>query len=176
MAQTTISYRAVQTLGITSAAAASGGILAVSYLAIPSLLLAPSTLLVHQWRRIYERGVATAPPLAAMSSLSFAYLAYQSQASPLSTDDSRAQLYALAALATLCIVPYTLVFMRSVNAKLLAKAGQTSIANLKEDIDEGAVLEGESVKELVDWWAVLNFGRGIFPMVGAVLGLFASLE
>ena len=66
--------------------------------------------------------------------------------------------------------------MRSVNAKLLAKAGQTSIANLKEDIDEGAVLEGESVKELVDWWAVLNFGRGIFPMVGAVLGLFASLE
>lgn len=44
-----------------------------------------------------------------------------------------------------------------------------------EKATEVGLAKGESTKELVDRWGILNLGRGLFPLVGAVLGLWATL-
>ena len=48
--------------------------------------------------------------------------------------------------------------------------------DVSEKATEVGLAKGESAKELIDWWATLNVGRGLFPLVGAVLGLWATLN
>ena len=85
-------------------------------------------------------------------------------------------MYALSALFTLGIVPYTMIGMLPTNKKLQKKVEEMKGLDIGEKATEVGLAKGESAKELVDWWAVLNFGRGTFPLVGAVLGLWATLQ
>lgn len=147
----------------------------ISYGTIPSLLLAPTPLLVRQWRTMYLRGWSVAPPIAVVSSASYGYLAMKLYNAPLSVNHPRGELYALAALLTGSVMPYTLFVMKDVNAKLMAKAEETERLDAKDEVTEIKTPKGESAKELVDWWAVLNLGRAVFPLLGAVLGAWASL-
>ena len=108
--------------------------------------------------------------MAALSSLSFAVLAYSSHVLPTRSSYPIRGLYTSAALSTLSMVPFTLSMMRSVNDKLMAKAADA------EKGSEDIFAEGESSKELIDWWATLNFMRGLFPLTGTVLGIWATLN
>lgn len=153
---------------------AIGGMSFISYGTVPSLLLAPTPLLVRQWRTTFLLGKSVAPPIAIASSASYAYLAMMLYNAPLSVNHPRGELYALAALLTVSIVPYTLFVMKDVNAKLMARAEEASL-DVKNEVTEIGMPKGESAKELLDWWAVLNLGRGVFPLLGAVLGAWASL-
>lgn len=147
----------------------------ISYGTVPALLLAPTPLLVRQWRTMYLRGKSIAPPISVVSLASSGYLAMKLYNAPLSVHHPRGELYALAALMTVSIVPYTLLVMSDVNAKLMAKAEEMESLDAKDEVTEIGMPKGESAKELVDWWAVLNLGRGVFPLLGAVLGAWASL-
>ena len=110
-----------------------------------------------------------------MSLATYGYLAVKLYNAPLSVNHPRGELYALAALMTVSVVPYTLLVMKSVNAKLLAKAEEMESLDAKDEVTEVGLPKGESAKELVDWWGVLNLGRGVFSLLGAVLGAWASL-
>ena len=110
-----------------------------------------------------------------MSSLSFSYLAYQLYNVPVTLNHPAGELYALASIATLSIVPFTLLVMNNVNGKLNAAAEESKGLKITEQLSEVKVARGESTKELVDWWATLNFVRGFFPLTGAALGFWATL-
>ena len=126
----------------------SGGVLTISYVSIPSLLLAPGSLGVQQWRKMYDRGKAAAPPLAMLSSAAFGYLAYRLSKT---LNQTKGELYGLAAFSTLSIIPYTLLLMRDVNGKLMSKSDDPNAMGL--DAIVANVTNGdESAKELIDWW------------------------
>lgn len=64
-----------QTLGPTTSALLAGLIGAMSYVSIPALAPLPSTLAAQVWKRTYDIGIATAPPLAVGCCVCFGFLA-----------------------------------------------------------------------------------------------------
>lgn len=150
-----------------------GGILAFSYGFVPAVSQAPNTLLVREWQTAYTRGTAASPALAIISTLSYIYLSY----SLLFTAYHQvAQLYALSALATCSIVPYTLICMKSVNGKLKNKVQDSMELDRSEEMNESKARKGEHSDELLGWWSILNAGRGMLPFIGACLGIYASVS
>lgn len=84
-------------------------------------------------------------------------------------------MYGLSALATFGLWPYTIFGMMSTNRKLFKKHDEMKRLDVGEKAAEVGLAKGESVKELVDRWGMLNLGRAVFPLVGAVVGLWATL-
>ncbi|KAL9581958.1 MAG: hypothetical protein Q9212_003577 [Teloschistes hypoglaucus] len=173
------SLRLAQALGIMTSAFLSdevltffaGGVLAVSYGFVPSMVQAHNTMLVRQWRTTYNRGVAAAPALTIVSTLSYVYLSYNLA---FTLNQHKAEVYALAALVTGSIVPYTLMFMMKTNGKLYQKARDSKSLERVEEFDESKCKEGDNARELLAHWSRLNFTRGLFPLTGACLGFYAS--
>ncbi|KAL8850502.1 MAG: hypothetical protein Q9221_004550 [Calogaya cf. arnoldii] len=165
------SLRLAQAVGIMTSAFLSGGVLAVSYGFVPSMSQAPNTLLVREWKTTYGRGVAASPALAIVSSLSFAWLSYSLS---FTLNHHRAEIYALAAIATGSIVPFTIICMKSVNGKLNRKLQDSKHLSRMEEMNESQDKKGEKSQELLDWWAIMNFARGLMPLAGASLGIYAS--
>ena len=185
------SIQVAQTLGITSSAfiagmiststtsgspmltTSAGGILSTSANCVPPLLLAPNPLVIQQWRKLFELGKARIPPLAAASALSFSYVSYQWYGT---LNQPKAEHYGLSAFLTILIVPYTLIFMKKVNNKLLRKAEESKGLSLDDKIVEAGLPKGESSKELLDLWATHNFIRGFFPLAGSILALWTTIS
>ncbi|CAL8584441.1 hypothetical protein XPA_010041 [Xanthoria parietina] len=165
------SLRLAQAVGIMASAFLSGGVLAVSYGFVPSMSQAPNTLLVREWKTTYGRGVAAAPPLAIVSTLSFAWLSYSLS---FTLNHHKAEIYALAALATGSIVPFTIFFMSTVNGKLYRKVQNSKHLSRIEEMDESKDKKGEKSRDLLYWWATMNATRGLLPFAGASLGMYAS--
>lgn len=178
-----VGFRVAQAVGITGAAWVSGecnkewfshllfvadpgpgNIAALSMNTMPALLAAcreynvPVDLLVRQWSKIYEAGKTQNPPIAAVASAAFLYLAYSGR---------RPRLYATAAVLTLGIVPYTLVAMGSTNAALLA------VAHAPERVSDSAAAADHA--PLVRRWVLLNAIRSLLPLAGSLVGIAAVL-
>lgn len=87
----------------------------------------------------------------------------------------RSEIFALAALFTVGVVPYSFFFMgleERLSEELRVKGKG------KEREKEKAVgnnLEKESVRQLVDRWGMINLGRTGLGIVGAGLGAWAAL-
>ncbi|KAI9877952.1 MAG: hypothetical protein M1830_002359 [Pleopsidium flavum] len=134
----------------------------LSLVTIPVLLQTstPTSLLLQQWKSIYLRGHIQGPAIATLTGLTYAYVAYaKSQQGKDGTG------YGIAGLATVAIVPYTLTIMGSVNRRLMeaAAAGpRTAVGS-------------EEVKVLVARWSRLNAVRGLFPLLGGIVGLWSVL-
>lgn len=90
----TTGIRIAQVVGLTSAAYLAGkaqldahfrsfvdhnpgAIGSISWQSVPALLDAPAPLLAKQWKKIFDQGKVVAPPMAAISSAIFGYLAYR---------------------------------------------------------------------------------------------------
>lgn len=116
-----------------------------------------------------------APPIAATTSLAFGYLSYTFYDTPVQGSPPKAQLYASAAVSVVLIIPFTIIFMRDVNNKLKAKAAESQSSDVKDAVTQVGIPKGESVKELLDTWALFNAVRGMFPLSAAVLGMWATL-
>ncbi|KAI9718067.1 MAG: hypothetical protein M1812_004325 [Candelaria pacifica] len=180
MADTPISFHIAQAIGITASAFLSGATIALSFYTVPSLLLAPTPLLLRQWRAIYNRGKVTGPPIGMLSGLSYAYLAYQtyynSPTSLLSTSASGGSniggLYVIATLLAFSNGPFTLAFMAGTNSKLLQQCEEMEGLDVGEEVEVKS--KRESARQLMDWWAKLNLLRGFGPLVAALLGVWAS--
>lgn len=69
-------------------------------------------------------------------------------------------MYAVAAVATVAILPYTLTVMATTNGELLGSV----------------VPKGERVTVLLERWARMNYGRACLTLVGTVFGLAATLR
>ncbi|MCJ1411515.1 hypothetical protein MMC19_005605 [Ptychographa xylographoides] len=164
----------VQAVGLTASAALAGSVLAGSFLAMPSILLAPNALAAKQWRKLYLRGAATAPPFTIAVTLSFAYLAYVFNDTRLRAGGPKCQYYVGAALATLSIIPYTLVLMKETNSKLILKAAEADKVDVKDDIAHAGVAKNDDTRELMNNWISFNTFRCIFPLTACALGTVAA--
>ncbi|KUI57085.1 Noranthrone monooxygenase [Cytospora mali] len=138
----------------------SGGQAMMSILAIPGLLSATSPvssqLLAQQWAGIYNRGKVLGPQTAVISLLGYGYLMYD-RSSRLNSGWGD---YLCAMGLTIGIVPFTLIIMDPTNQALLRVAeGSSSLGY-------------EAVRELLVRWKGLNLIRSLFPIAGALLGLY----
>ncbi|KAH6667369.1 hypothetical protein B0J14DRAFT_704472 [Halenospora varia] len=163
-----------QVVGSSGALWLSGNIASVSMFTVPAIRLAhskdglSSVVLAKLWEDIYEAGKATNPPVAAAVTSSFAYLAWSSRGGA-HLPKNCSQLYGLAALLTIGIVPYTLMFMLGTNNKLSAKAKRQSGAVSVPAYDD-------AFAKLIDRWSTLNLCRSLLPLFGGVVGLVATFQ
>lgn len=129
--------------------------------------------MVRQWRTVFNQGKKVAPLFSLISTSSFGFLSYKLVKT---LNQTKGEVYALAALTTVSIVPYTLVAMGSTNKSLLSKAAEADAQ--QTDTEDGISKEEseneESAKELVARWRLLNFVRGVLPLVGTSLGIYAT--
>jgi hypothetical protein len=72
---------------------------------------------------------------------------------------------AAAGVTTIAMIPYTWIFMRSINNKLwTAVRGEKETVNMPE------------AKAMLNTWSRLNMVRAFFPLTGGVMGLFSALK
>ena len=111
---------------------------------------------------MYNIGVVLGPGTGLISSLSSFYLAY-------ALSEPK---YAAAGGLALGIVPYTLLVMRTTNSALFAKEKKLKEIRQGEKVSE---VEEREVRDLVSFWGQANLVRGIFPLAGALVGLWTVL-
>lgn len=136
----------------------------------PSLPTAAAAHASSVWESLYVRGKNANPPIALLSAASFAYAAYYIP-NPLSLQSvhNTRGLLTIASVLTVSIVPYTFLAMWSTNGALHAKA-----AAVRERSKKGAeVLLDDGTKELLELWNLLNFGRGVLPLLATGFGIYA---
>lgn len=121
---------------------------------------------------MFDRGKILNPAIGVVSMVSYGYLSYSLYGT---LNHPKAEMYGLSVLAVFAIFPYTVFGMMSTNQKLFKKHDEMKGLDVGEKAMEVGLAKGESAKELVDRWGILNVGRGVFPLVGAVLGLWATL-
>jgi hypothetical protein len=97
----------------------------------------------------------------------------------------KSNLYILAAVLVLSIVPFTVVFMMPTNQRLLARAAQADdeAVTLAEKGRETTVTTGApakaeddaEVRGLLAKWSRMNVARACLPLAAAAVGFFATL-
>ena len=131
----------------------------------------------------------------ASSALAFTYLAYAQRGR---ADKFSTRLYLAAAAVSLVIVPYTFGVMMPTNRRLQSRAkrdikagyesaqaaegkegppyvSEEEIVKSEEEIVKREK-EDEEIPGLMIKWAWLNAIRGVFPLVGAAIGVTAALH
>lgn len=151
----------------------AGSIISISLFNVPTLLLAPNPVMARQWQASFNRGKIINPAIAILSSLTYGFLSYKLYGT---LNHYKAEFYALSAALVLGIWPWTLLVMWPTNEKLFKKYEEMKNLSVQEKATEVGLVNGESTKELVDRWGMLNIGRGLLPLVGAVLGTWATLS
>ncbi|KZV71139.1 hypothetical protein PENSPDRAFT_752003 [Peniophora sp. CONT] len=167
--------RAAAAVGMMTSAMLSGAILSSSAFGVPALLTtsgatdAPLSLL-RAFERFYNRGKAAVPPFATLSAASFTYAALRASSVPFVTNRTfaaahRSFLFGAAAALTIGILPYTLLVMIP-GIKTLVKGAEDKLEAKKLGSDRaiGGVVA----------WNAQNWVRGALPLVGCVLGTWAS--
>ncbi|KAL0565520.1 hypothetical protein V5O48_016505 [Marasmius crinis-equi] len=144
------------------------GIAGSTLLSAPALLTPSSfyssTQAAIQWKDLYTRGARTMPPLAVCASSAYFYLAYKLH----KYSRGLTQMYATAGILTLGIVPYTLLVMVKTNDELSSKA-------VDAPTEKSEVAKGSEVNELVERWSAMNLVRGLIPLTGSIVAIYATL-
>lgn len=91
--------------------------------------------------------------------------------------------YLIAGALAIGIMPYTVVFILPTNRRLWEMVEEAGVGKKRdgegkgEEIEERRVGKGEqSVHQLVDRWAVLNFGRVAMMFGSGVVGVWTMLN
>lgn len=89
----------------------------------------------------------------------------------------RSEIFALAALVTVGILPYSFFLMGGPEKTFVEEVRVKGKGKEKENEERAAGnnSENESVKQLVDRWGMINLGRTGLGIVGAGLGAWATL-
>ncbi|RMZ07445.1 hypothetical protein D0862_04275 [Hortaea werneckii] len=127
---TTPSTTLIQTLSISTALIASGGIASLSLFDIPTLQSQPASRSLPQIRWLFSRGSHLFPPASFISSAGFTYLAYISSPPTLASraldeairvvlGNAKVRGYLLAAALTFGIAPFTAQVMVPTNFALI---------------------------------------------------------
>ncbi|KAF2462828.1 uncharacterized protein BDR25DRAFT_122299 [Lindgomyces ingoldianus] len=156
---------ALQTFSILAAAIAAGTNLSSSIVTLPALLHSAPSTLATQWQILYDYGITPVVSLSMSSAVGFATLAYRTTlTSTGAVTNARRNLYIAAAVATFGLAPYTKIVMNRTNEELMKRAKMSSS-------------EGKSdTHDLVRQWGRLVLGRGTLLLIGAGLGLWASVN
>ncbi|GIK06077.1 hypothetical protein Aspvir_010195 [Aspergillus viridinutans] len=143
----------------------AGAMMSLSLIAVPALLDSTheAPQLFYQWTRIYHYGHWVLPSMAVVTSILYGYAAAQQRRRQKKTWIS----FALAAVMTVSILPFTWLFMVPTNDELfrLQTISQT----------EPAVMGIDAAKALVVRWRDMHSLRSLFPLIGSILGTVASV-
>jgi hypothetical protein len=150
----------------------------------PLIAHAPPKLLAKQWLQAYQFAPLFVAPLILLSASSNAFLAYISSKASSST----ASLYAVAALASASIIPYTALYMEpGVNG-----AGKWKVQELLRD--KGYRLKGEGLgtdtasdaakrwaekvdmKTIAQTWVTTNSWRYVITGIATVISATATVR
>ena len=136
-----------------------------------------SSHLARQWKSLYDWGKKAGPRNGVMSAVSFAYAAYTMRQGNTRNKETRCGLLVAAALLDIAIVPYTLIFMKDVNAALSKQANAAEKKQDDGDVrDEDMLQAGVPVTQtenLFRQWARLNLVRGLIVDVGILCAIAA---
>ncbi|MCJ1421746.1 hypothetical protein MMC32_008112 [Xylographa parallela] len=168
MSQTSAIITAAQTVAIVSTGFVSGLIFALSHIAVPALYHAPTTVMLKQFATIYAIGKATAPTTLVAAATFSGYLAY---ALP-----SLRYSYVATAVLPCMVVPWTGIMMMSINDELARRL--VAAENLKgsETTSEAAMPKGQKTVDLLAKWQGLNYVRALFPLAGAIVGVWTAVS
>jgi hypothetical protein len=136
----------------------TGAIASITLVAIPVAQATPAST-AQIWHGLFNRGHAIMPKLAVTVAATCAYAAYDSY-----SNRGYWKGFLGAAGLTIAIVPFTLLFINSVNATLMHAAKGSSTLTVTQ------------ISELASKWGLLNLVRSFLPMAGAVTGLIALLD
>jgi len=158
-------YRISSTLGLSSSLWLSGFYCASSALTLPILYRLPNDVSTDIFAELFTRGSAIIGPLAGLSAISLGVAAYTSPA------EWGRKTYSAAAVLTLAVLPWTLIFMVSDINRL------TAISEAFKTKKLDASVTGE-VGRLLRAWTWKNYVRVGMTLLGGVVGLvsFARIE
>lgn len=164
--------RITQVVGLTACSFMTGAALSISFIVTPVLLQSPSSILLGQWNTLYNSMKVVARTSTVISCSSFFYLAYK-----VYNREASGWLagYVAAGLLNAAVVPYTIVVMGETSGKLLRKE-QEVVRSLKLEHSFDITVEGQTVHQLVDWWAVLHLGRCLMLGTGFGVALWSALN
>lgn len=151
--------KTLQVLGLTSSIFLSGGYFSSSHLTVPILYHLPTSTSTSFFAKFYHRGVMTVVPLAIVSAVSSAAVAY--------LVPSRSMEYMAAAAATLATLPWTVLVMTNTNRKLM---------ELNANAVEREKVGDAHVVTLLKKWRWMNLVRSAMALVGGLLGTMALIQ
>ncbi len=145
-----------------------GAMASLSMIAIPVFLdtnnnSAAATQLVRQWVRTYHYGHIILPGICIGACGLYGYAAFNARAVTVKSKPRSGYWYAMAAFATIAMVPFTWVIMTPTNNALFGM-----------EFLQGANLS--VVRALVVRWAWLHAARSLFPLLGVILGFRGLFE
>ncbi|KAF3935218.1 hypothetical protein ABW19_dt0201045 [Dactylella cylindrospora] len=162
-------------IGVTTAGILTGTLLTHSITTTPLLLSSPNhEIILKQFRHVSSASSSRTSKrinaLTIISSLSFITSAYLRFTHP-SCRHIPALRYLISGLLVASVLPYGWLAMRRTEEKL-ERLYEEEVEGLGFEMrgeEEGVVVKGE-VRQLVDWWGVVNLGR----VVGAGIGLLVG--
>ncbi|KAJ4374642.1 hypothetical protein N0V86_007515 [Didymella sp. IMI 355093] len=160
-----------QALGITASGYLLGSNASLSLIAVPAVMQAPAPLAAKQWYTVLTKGGSYGKPLAIISGLASAYVAYNQDTSSLPF-----KLNVAAAILIPGIVPFTLAFIVPLNNKLEERMRQLESTSLEDKAVEVGVAEEETTHALIDRWGVLNLARAGLIAAGVLCTVIAALD
>ncbi|KAF2692025.1 hypothetical protein K458DRAFT_354231 [Lentithecium fluviatile CBS 122367] len=165
-------FLVAQAVGITASTYLLGTNASLSFISVPALMMAPAPLAARQWKKVFDTGKAIGIALSIASALGTAYVAFHQDPSSLPF-----KLNLAATLLFPSIIPFTLVFIGPVNAKLAYKAHALASSGSLADKDiEAGVAADETVHALLDVWATRNLARAAITGLGVVFAVWAALD
>lgn len=142
-----------------------GAMSAISIFSVPVLLEAAvsPTQLYHGFVTLFHLGHHICPGTAVLTFVLYSRAAWKRY-----SKKSSWSLLAAAGIATVSIVPFTLLFMMSTNEALFDLEKESQSAAFTGSLDTG--------KDLVGRWSRMHLMRSMFPLLGAALGAAAVLS
>ncbi|KAK4694675.1 hypothetical protein P7C71_g2944, partial [Lecanoromycetidae sp. Uapishka_2] len=159
-----LAIRTAFTVGIAASAIQAGITIATSSLFIPAILQCPNkTLMVSQWRSIFNKGIIYGPPLGIIACANLLYVAYSAHAIGAR---ERSIGFAIAAASQFAIIPFTLATLMGTNSQLLKESE-------RRGKEEGGLREGQ-VRNLMTKWGRLNGVRSLGPLGATLIALWTA--
>ncbi|KAF7190652.1 Anthrone oxygenase AgnL2 [Pseudocercospora fuligena] len=152
-------------LPLVSGSTLAGAMSAISIFSVPVLLEAAISppQLYRGFVTLFHLGHHICPGTAVLTFVLYSRAAWKRY----STNRSWT-LLAIAGVATVSIVPFTLLFMMSTNEALFDLEKESQSATFAGSLESG--------NELVHRWSRMHLMRSMFPMLGAALGAAAVLS
>ncbi|KAK5633966.1 hypothetical protein RRF57_009680 [Xylaria bambusicola] len=129
-----------------------------------------SSVVLSYWAKMYEHGTRLYPSISVTVGLLYFYaLLHSKGGSRLKSSSNRQswKVYLIAAVATLTMIPWTLLVMMPTNQSLMAA---------RESVVNSGVAEAswEVIESLVVDWQRLHFIRSLFPLAGSLIGMLGD--
>jgi hypothetical protein len=158
--------------------------LTISDIIVPGLLLAPSTLLLRQWKNLYDKVAFFLIFVMAYSGISNSILAwYFHHAAKETLGIKKWQVYAVAAVFSFAMNPYTMLVMwKSSYLKLLVRCRELEEREknngrdkeVSREVSRAGWEKGPTDHELLVYWSNLNYGRASLVTIATLLGFWAT--